>query len=136
MELFSVNPKSVHSSELFGDFDPYTRDWTDGLIALATRKFSNELQQQHGTPEEHSGRPVSTAGNMTNISDASQVCCSRTSFSSLYIKTRKKDFFFKISSLYIKTLEKKLFLDSTWNVANEKLMSLFNLEGRAIPCHE
>lgn len=73
MELFSVNPKSVHSSELFGDFDPYTRDWTDGLIALATRKFSNELQPQHGTPEEHAGRPVSTGNQMTNSSEASQV---------------------------------------------------------------
>lgn len=72
VELFSVNPKSVQSSELFGDFDPYTRDWTDGLIALATRKFSNELQQQHGTPEEHAGRPVSSGNNMTNLSEASQ----------------------------------------------------------------
>lgn len=68
-----MNPKSVQSSELFGDFDPYTRDWTDGLIALATRKFSNELQQQHGTPEEHAGRPVSSGNNMTNLSEASQV---------------------------------------------------------------
>lgn len=68
-----MNPKSVQSSELFGDFDPYTRDWTDGLIALATRKFSSELQQQHGTPEEHAGRPVSSGNNMTNLSEASQV---------------------------------------------------------------
>ncbi|KAK3092231.1 hypothetical protein FSP39_000084 [Pinctada imbricata] len=56
VEVFSINPKCVELSELFGDIDPNTREWSDGLIAKATRKFSKDVLTHHA--EEN--RPVST----------------------------------------------------------------------------
>ena len=43
MEVFSINPKCVKLGELYGETDPNTFEWTDGLIATATRKFAKDL---------------------------------------------------------------------------------------------
>lgn len=42
METFVVNPKCVKLGELYGETDPNTFEWTDGLIASATRKFARD----------------------------------------------------------------------------------------------
>ena len=40
--MFNLNPKCVQLSELYGATDPTTFEWTDGLIAMATRKFTHQ----------------------------------------------------------------------------------------------
>ncbi|WAR20146.1 DYH6-like protein, partial [Mya arenaria] len=42
-DVFTVNPKCVKLGELYGETDPNTFDWTDGLIAMAVRRFTKEL---------------------------------------------------------------------------------------------
>lgn len=61
MELFTINPKCVKLGELYGETDPNTYEWTDGLIATATRKFAREIAS---TPSED-GRPSTAATAMT-----------------------------------------------------------------------
>ena len=43
METYTINPKCVSMGELYGEADPNTFEWTDGLIATATRRFAREL---------------------------------------------------------------------------------------------
>jgi dynein heavy chain len=33
----TINPKSVSLAELYGNFDPVTQNWTDGLAAKLLR---------------------------------------------------------------------------------------------------
>nr|XP_056709345.1 dynein axonemal heavy chain 14 [Euleptes europaea] len=42
VETFVINPKSVSLGELFGQIDPTTTEWSDGLLASAVRAFVNE----------------------------------------------------------------------------------------------
>ena len=35
-----LNPKSVSSNELYGDLDPDTKSWTDGIVAILLREFA------------------------------------------------------------------------------------------------
>ena len=53
--------------ELYGETDPLTYDWTDGLIAMAVRKFSKELSK-HNSDDT---RP-STSGSV--MTDHTRVC--------------------------------------------------------------
>ena len=64
VDTFTINPKCVKLGELYGETDPNTFEWTDGLIATATRRFARELTL--GTsddllrPTSSSTVPVST----------------------------------------------------------------------------
>ena len=35
----TINPKSISMSELYGEFDPLTQSWTDGLASKMMREF-------------------------------------------------------------------------------------------------
>ncbi|KAL4237693.1 Dynein heavy chain 14 [Mactra antiquata] len=63
-DVFTVNPKCVKLGELYGETDPNTYDWTDGLIAMCVRKFTKEL-----TKTEHSldGRPSTSGSSATEL---------------------------------------------------------------------
>ena len=43
IETYTINPKCVSMGELYGETDPNTFEWTDGLIATATRRFAREI---------------------------------------------------------------------------------------------
>ncbi|GFO34548.1 dynein heavy chain 1, axonemal, partial [Plakobranchus ocellatus] len=43
VETFTINPKCVKLGELYGETDPNTFEWSDGLIANATRRFCKDL---------------------------------------------------------------------------------------------
>jgi len=62
--MFTINPKCVKLGELYGETDPNTFEWTDGLIATATRKFAKEHLQP--TLGEES-RPSSTMSALSGI---------------------------------------------------------------------
>lgn len=40
VDAFVINPKCVRLGELYGETDVNTFEWSDGLIASATRKFA------------------------------------------------------------------------------------------------
>ena len=52
METFTLNPKCIKLGELYGETDMNTYEWTDGLIAIATRKFSREHAASMAPSEE------------------------------------------------------------------------------------
>ena len=41
VEISKMNPKSIKQGELYGDFDPNTHEWTDGILALTVRYTAN-----------------------------------------------------------------------------------------------
>lgn len=61
-DVFTVNPKCVTLGELYGQTDPNTYDWTDGLIAMCVRKFTKELTKLD-TPSD--GRPGTSLSGIT-----------------------------------------------------------------------
>lgn len=40
VDTFVINPKCVSLGELFGQTDPITMEWSDGLLASAVRAFA------------------------------------------------------------------------------------------------
>ncbi|KAK3576323.1 hypothetical protein CHS0354_039732 [Potamilus streckersoni] len=72
VEVFTINPKCVKLGELYGATDPNTFEWTDGLIATATRKFTKELGQTSFQVEDVT-RPNSGVTNMTDFTRPSSM---------------------------------------------------------------
>ena len=42
-----MNPKSISMGELYGEEDPLTLEWKDGLMAMAVRKASSTYDADH-----------------------------------------------------------------------------------------
>lgn len=68
--MFQVNPKCVKLGELYGETDPNTFEWHDGLIGSATRKFSTDHSQLKSGEDGTNTRPVS---RMTPLSTPNAV---------------------------------------------------------------
>ena len=43
----TINPKSVSLAELYGNFDPITQNWTDGLAAKLLRTSATSVSYTH-----------------------------------------------------------------------------------------
>jgi len=43
--LYTINPKAITVDELYGELDPDTRDWTDGLLSNIFREINKPLIQ-------------------------------------------------------------------------------------------
>jgi dynein heavy chain len=43
VKMFSLNPKAQPLSELYGEMDSVTRDWTDGILSKLFRDLNEPL---------------------------------------------------------------------------------------------
>ncbi|XP_023930267.1 dynein heavy chain 6, axonemal [Lingula anatina] len=74
VEIFTINPKCVKLGELYGETDPNTFEWTDGLIAHAVRRFAREVAS---TPTEDRPSTAATAlTSATGLTGATDVTAS------------------------------------------------------------
>eukprot|EP00079_Xenopus_tropicalis_P035681 XP_017949452.1 PREDICTED: dynein heavy chain 14, axonemal [Xenopus tropicalis] len=63
VETFTINPKCVTLGELYGEVNPNTMEWTDGLLASAVRTVSQQQSkvQAKEKPPEPPNRPISAS---------------------------------------------------------------------------
>ena len=47
VNTFVMNPKAVSMGELYGEVDPATTEWRDGLMATAVRQFVSQTNDEH-----------------------------------------------------------------------------------------
>lgn len=47
VELFFLNPKSMTLGQLYGDNDPVSQDWKDGILALCIRTYAEKNSKGH-----------------------------------------------------------------------------------------
>ena len=59
-----MNPKCVKLGELYGETDPLTFEWSDGLIATATRRLAKEANLTSAAGADEPGRPASGSVRM------------------------------------------------------------------------
>lgn len=79
MESSVINPKCCKLGELYGESDPNTFEWSDGLIASTVRRFAKELSADtSGKVDKHATGDTSGAEAEVCISPAIQaeVCLS------------------------------------------------------------
>ncbi|XP_069582586.1 dynein axonemal heavy chain 14 [Ranitomeya imitator] len=73
VETFVINPKCVSLGELYGEINPNTMEWSDGLLASAVRTFTQHSAKERGaTP---SSRTPAQQGNSNDeyMEDGSSV---------------------------------------------------------------
>ncbi|XP_077196785.1 dynein axonemal heavy chain 14 isoform X2 [Paroedura picta] len=66
VDTFVVNPKCVSLGELFGQTDPNTMEWSDGLLASAVRTFA-KLSAKKPKKKDHSGNEKSGIHNLYTL---------------------------------------------------------------------
>lgn len=66
VDICVLNPKCITLSELYGQLDPNTMEWTDGLLSSTVRNYVYSNTARHSKKD-------SDLGLKSRISDASNV---------------------------------------------------------------
>ncbi|XP_033124826.1 dynein heavy chain 6, axonemal-like [Anneissia japonica] len=67
VETSVINPKCVNMGELYGETNPNTLEWSDGLLPSVMRHFSKEAMEMALAGVDESDRPSTTASNLTSV---------------------------------------------------------------------
>ncbi|XP_063958044.1 dynein axonemal heavy chain 6-like isoform X2 [Lytechinus pictus] len=78
VDTFTLNPKCVKMGELYGQTDPNTLEWTDGLLASAVRKFSRENASHHLGGEDDSRPGTNISGTTRDMESMSGMTTPRS----------------------------------------------------------
>ncbi|XP_075719503.1 dynein axonemal heavy chain 14 isoform X3 [Rhinoderma darwinii] len=79
VETFVINPKCVTLGELYGEINPNTMEWSDGLLASAVRTFTQQSAKQGGpmtsTTQRNYNEDQQNLGDVYKTADREYLDC-------------------------------------------------------------
>ncbi|XP_066570029.1 dynein axonemal heavy chain 6 [Amia ocellicauda] len=91
VESITINPKCITLGELYGQVDPHTLEWSDGLLASTIRAFSKELNQQADAEKRCNEETVHVTAPTKNEKESLSTILKEGSPTTLYCDNIKTD---------------------------------------------
>lgn len=75
VKTYVLNPKSVSMGELYGEVNPLTLEWRDGLMALTVRTATNNPNDEHKWVVSDGPVDALWIENMNTVLDDNKMLC-------------------------------------------------------------